>query len=62
MKLYFENRYGEKKVIAEPSTEEEALQEINKFCESNNFKVYYIRSWMIPDGLKKFDVLSTADL
>lgn len=55
MKLYFENSYGERRVIAEPETEQEALKEIHKFCDDRNFKIYYTRSWMTPDGLKKFD-------
>ena len=61
MKLYFENSYGERRVIAEPTTEEEAYKEMNKFCEDRNFKVYYVRSWMTPDGLKKFDVGSWSE-
>lgn len=61
MKLYFENSRGERRVIAEPQTEEEAMKEINKFCEDKNFKVYYIRSWMTKDGLKKFDVGSWSE-
>lgn len=61
MKLYFENSYGERRIIAEPETEEEAYKEMNKFCEDRNFKVYYVRSWMTPDGLKKFDVGSWSE-
>lgn len=61
MKLYFKNSYGERRIIAEPKTEEEAMKEINKFCEDRNFIVYYIRSWMTKDGLKKFDVGSHSE-
>lgn len=61
MKLYFENSKGEKRIIAEPKTEEEAMKEINKFCEGRNFKIYYIRSWIDDDGLKKFDVGSWSE-
>lgn len=60
MKLYFENSYGEKRVIAEPKTEEEAMKEINKFCEDRNFKIYYIRCWNTKDGLK-YDVGSHTE-
>jgi len=61
MKLYFENSFGQRRVIAEPKTEDEAWKEINKFCDDRNFKVYYIRTWMTPDGLKKFDVGSWTE-
>ena len=61
MKLYFENSYGERRIIAEPKTEEEAIKEINKFCEDRNFKIYYIRTWMTEDGLKKFDCGSWSE-
>lgn len=61
MKLYFENSHGERRIIAEPETEEEAYKEMRKFCEDRNFKIYYIRSWMTSDGLKKFDVGSWSE-
>ena len=56
MKLYFENSRKERRLIAEPETEEAAMEAIHAFCEERNFKIYYVRTWMIPDGLKKFDV------
>ena len=55
MILYFENSNRERRVIANPENEQEAINEINKFCEERNFKVYYIRSWRNKDGLKIFD-------
>ena len=55
MKLYFENSRGQRRIIAEPKTEEEANKEIHKFCEERNFKIYYIRSWRAKEGLKVFD-------
>ena len=61
MKLYFENSRGERRIIAEPKTEEEAMKEINKFCDDRNFKIYYVRCWMTPDGLKKLDVGSHSE-
>lgn len=61
MKLYFENSYGERRIIAEPATEEAAMREIRKFCEDRNFKIYYTRSWMTLDGLKKFDCGSWSE-
>lgn len=61
MKLYFENSYGERRIIAEPKTEEEANKEIHRFCEDRNFKIYYVRTWRIPDGAKVYDVGSHTE-
>lgn len=61
MKLYFENSYGERRVIAEPQTEEEAIKEIYKFCEDRNFKIYYVRTYIEPDGLKCYDCGSWSE-
>lgn len=61
MKLYFENSRGERRVIAEPETEEEANKEIHKFCEDRNFKIYYVRSWVDNKGFKWFDVGSWSE-
>lgn len=61
MKLYFENSRGERRIIAEPKTEEEVYKEIHKFCEDRNFKIYYTRSWRDGDGLKVFDVGSWSE-
>ena len=61
MTLYFENSRGERRVIATPSTEEEANKEIHKFCEDRNFKIYYLRSWRDDDGLKVYDVGSWSE-
>lgn len=61
MILYFENSSGNRRVIAEPNTEKEAMNEIYEFCEERNFKVYYIRSWRAPDGLKVYDVGSWTE-
>ncbi len=61
MKLYFENSYGERRVIAEPKTKEEAMREIHKFCDDRNFKIYYTRSWRNEEGLKVYDVGSWSE-
>lgn len=61
MKLYFENSRRERRLIAEPNNEKEAYEEINKFCDDRNFTIYYIRTWMTPEGLKKFDVSSHTE-
>ena len=61
MKLYFENSKGERRVIAEPTTEEEAMREIYKFCEDRNFKIYYTRSWTTQEGLTQIDAGSWSE-
>ena len=61
MKLYFENSRGQRRVIAEPQTEDEAWKEIHKFCEDKNFKIYYVREWKDKDGLKWYDVGSHTE-
>lgn len=61
MKLYFENSYGQRRVIAEPQTEAEAMKEIYKFCGDRNFKIYYVRSWKESDGLQAYDVGSHTE-
>lgn len=61
MKLYFENSRGVRRVIAEPQTEEEAWEEISKFCAEINFAIPYVRSWRDPDGLKWYDVSSHVE-
>ena len=47
MNLYFQNSYGNKRVIAEPQTEKEAIGAIQKFCDEHYFKIYYMR-WLHP--------------
>lgn len=61
MKLYFENSYGKRKIIAEPQTEDEAWQEISEFCKNRRFKIYYVRTCKTPDGAKEYDVGSHSE-
>lgn len=61
MKLYFENSRCQRRIIAEPETEEEANREIRKFCEERNFTIYYTRSWRNNEGLKVYDVGSWTE-
>ena len=61
MKLYFENSRGERRIIAEPETEESAMETVHAFCEERNFKIYYIRSWRDNNGLKVYDVGSWTE-
>lgn len=61
MKLYFENSMGKKRLIAEPKTEQEAMQVIKEFCKERDFKIYYTRAWKTPDGFMKYDVGSWSE-
>ena len=40
MKLYFKNSAGIRRLIAEPETEENAMEVIHAFCEERNFMIY----------------------
>lgn len=61
MKLYFENSYGKRRVIAAPRTEEEAYEIIHAFCEERNFRIYYVRTWVNSEGAKVYDVGSHTE-
>ena len=61
MKLYFENSFGEERVIAEVQNEQEAMKEINKFLDDHNYKSYYTRTWG-RNGVKYFDVGSWSGM
>lgn len=61
MKLYFENSYGERRIIAEPETEETAMEAIHAFCDERNFRIYYVRSWIDNEGFKVYDVGSHTE-
>ena len=61
MKLYFKNSKGDKRLIAEPKTREDAWEYIHVFCEERNFKIYYVRTWNTPDGAEVYDVGSHTE-
>lgn len=61
MKLFFQNRYGKERLIAEPSNREEVNREINKFLDDHNFKSYYTRVWE-ENGKLIFDVGSWSEV
>lgn len=60
MKLYFKDSRGNKRVIAEPKTEDEAIDIIQKFCDERLFKIYYMR-WWDKDGVRTYDVGSHSE-
>ena len=61
MKLYFQNSWGERRIIATPVNDKEAIKEIHKFCEDRNFKIHYTRTWINGEGLKVYDVGSHTE-
>lgn len=69
MKLYFEDRYGERRQIATCDGLDSAYRAIDKFIADANarkpkgskpFKSYYVRSWE-EEGFIKFDVGSHTE-
>lgn len=61
MKLYFENSRRERRLIAEPQTEEETWKEIHRFCEDRKFTIHYVREWRSLEGLIVYDVGSHTE-
>ena len=68
--LWFENSYGEKRVIANCATRRDAINAINAFvrtCNKNKpagskpFEIYYMRCWEVDDGMIKIDVGSHTE-
>lgn len=60
MKLIFQNRFGEERLIAEPNSIQECYQEINTFLDNHNYKSYYTRMWE-ENGRIKLDVGSYSE-
>lgn len=61
MKLYFENSSGQRRIVADVSSKEEAINEIYNFCNDRNYKIYYVRSWETPEGFVEYDVGSWSE-
>lgn len=61
MKLYFKNSLGQRRIIAEPQTEQDAFKEIYKFLDDRNYKSYYTRTWTNDNGEKVYDVGSHTE-
>lgn len=45
MELIFQDANGEERVIANVETDEEAMDEVMRFCSERNFTVHYTRGW-----------------
>lgn len=69
MKLYFENSYGERRLIAQPREQTEVGLEIRRFIDKCNegkpedkkFRSYYCRTWKDENGLMVYDVGSWSE-
>lgn len=59
MKLYF-CKPEEVRLIAEPKDEDEAWEEIKKFCDDRNYTIPYVRMWEV-DGVRHYDVGSWSE-
>lgn len=49
-KIYFEDRYGERRLIGARDTDEGVWQVINNFLAQHRYKVPYVRSWTDDEG------------
>ena len=56
MKLYFENSYGERKLIGKPKTSAKSWKMIFKYCKRRNYQIPYVRTWTTPEGERWYDV------
>lgn len=56
MKLYFENKFGEMKLISTAASSETVLQLIRNYISAinPNYKIYYTRHWDDNDNHNKF--------
>lgn len=60
-KLYFKDRYGNRRLIGEPNDEHESWRMIHDFCAERNFNIPYVRTWMTEEGEKWYDVSSHTE-
>ena len=60
MRVLFENRYGERREIANVSDIDGAYREISVFLKNHNFKSHYMRQWD-EEGFTKVDVGSHSE-
>jgi hypothetical protein len=61
MYLYFENSYGQRRLIGEPKTSVESFKIISDFCKERNFEIPYVRTWTNASGEKYYDVSSHTE-
>lgn len=56
MKLYFENAYGKRELIGNPSSERESMEIINNYCARNGYNIPNVNTWVTPNLEKHYDV------
>ena len=59
--LYFENSYGEQRLLEESITEDEAFSLISDFCKIRSFSIPYVRYWEAKKGVRTYDVGSHTE-
>lgn len=63
MKLFFRNSRNELKYIGTPETETEAYKMLREFLKeiNPNYKIYYCRTYVNPEGTMIYDVGSHSE-
>ena len=56
MRLYFANRFDERRLIGEPKTKQQAMKMIADFCKAHDYSFMYVRTWEDDDGATVYDV------
>lgn len=59
-KLYFQNSYGDRRVIGNCENSQEVFKQINDFLNAHNYKSHYCRSW-VQDDMTWYDVGSWSE-
>lgn len=60
-KLYFEDKYDQRRLIGEPKNSDESWTMILEFCNERNFHIPYVRTWVNSIGEKYYDVSSHTE-
>lgn len=61
MYLYFENSFGNRRLISQSDNKSELIQKIIDMCQKNNFKVFYMRILQISEDIEQYDVGSWSE-
>ena len=61
MRLYFANRFDERRLIGEPKTKQQAMKIITDFCKAHDYSFIYVRTWEDDDGATVYDVGSHSE-
>lgn len=61
MYLYFENSFGNRRLISQSDNKSELIQKMMDMCQKNNFKVFYMRILQISEDIEQYDVGSWSE-